>query len=69
MPNLIKRETVENIIIAIAFIIAVIVAVMWLPKKGDVIVYDCSMAEFHPDYPPQVKEECRKLRSKHLTTT
>ena len=26
-------------------------------------VYDCSMAEFHPDFPPQVKEECRKLRS------
>ncbi len=25
-------------------------------------VYDCSMAEFHPDYPLQVREECRKLR-------
>ena len=25
--------------------------------------YDCSIAEFHPDYPPQVKEECRRLRS------
>jgi hypothetical protein len=25
--------------------------------------YDCSIAEFHPDYPLQVKEECRKLRS------
>ena len=26
-------------------------------------VYDCGMAEWHPDIPPQVKEECRKLRS------
>ena len=25
--------------------------------------YDCSIAEFHPDYPIQVKEECRRLRS------
>lgn len=24
-------------------------------------VYDCSLAEFHPDYPKEVKEECRKL--------
>jgi len=23
-------------------------------------VYDCGMAEWHPDIPPQVKEECRK---------
>jgi len=25
-------------------------------------LYDCSLAEFHPDYPAKVKEECRKLR-------
>jgi len=25
-------------------------------------VYDCSMAEWHPDIPKDVKEECRKLR-------
>lgn len=25
--------------------------------------YDCSLAEISPDYPVQVKEECRKLRS------
>ncbi len=26
--------------------------------------YDCRMADFHPDYPPKVKEECRKLLKK-----
>jgi hypothetical protein len=26
-------------------------------------VYDCGMAEWHPDIPPKVKEECRKIRS------
>ena len=31
-----------------------------LPREQ---VYDCSLAEFHPDYPPQVREECRRLRS------
>jgi hypothetical protein len=24
--------------------------------------YDCGMAEWHPDIPSQVREECRKLR-------
>lgn len=27
------------------------------------VKYDCSMAEISPDYPVQVKEECRKLRA------
>jgi hypothetical protein len=25
-------------------------------------VYDCGMAEWHPDIPKEVKEECRRLR-------
>ena len=31
-------------------------------------VYDCGMAEWHPDYPPKVKEECRRLRSSKIIT-
>jgi hypothetical protein len=27
--------------------------------------YDCSIAEFHPDYPVQVKEACRDLRKQN----
>jgi hypothetical protein len=29
------------------------------------VVYDCGMAEWHPDFPLQVKEECRRLRYEH----
>jgi hypothetical protein len=25
-------------------------------------VYDCGMAEWHPDIPTEVKEECRRMR-------
>lgn len=25
-------------------------------------VYDCNLAEWHPDIPVQVREECRRLR-------
>jgi hypothetical protein len=31
--------------------------------------YDCSIAEFHPDFPPKVKEECRRLRRDSSTPT
>ena len=32
-------------------------------------VYDCGMAEWHPDIPPKVKEECRKRQSSKIITT
>jgi predicted carbohydrate-binding protein with CBM5 and CBM33 domain len=25
-------------------------------------VYDCSLAEFHPDFPVAVREECRRIK-------
>ena len=31
--------------------------------KGRTIKYDCSLAEISPDFPPQVREQCRKLRA------
>lgn len=37
-----------------------------LPRER---VYDCSLAEFHPDYPVEVKNACRRIRSQKLTTT
>ena len=29
-------------------------------NDNQVRVYDCGMAEWHPDIPKEVKEECRK---------
>ena len=31
--------------------------------KGRTIKYDCSLSEISPDFPPQVREQCRKLRA------
>lgn len=31
-------------------------------------IYDCSLAEISPDYPVEVKNECRKIRSQKLTS-
>jgi hypothetical protein len=49
-------------------LIAVLTAIalawlLWLvTPQEDYRVYDCSLAEFHPDYPREVREECRKIR-------
>jgi len=34
-----------------------------ISQEHRTVRYDCSIAEFAPDFPPQVKEECRKKRS------
>jgi hypothetical protein len=42
-------------------ILAVIAAVLVLfSGGGGGRVYDCGMAEWHPDIPAKVKEECRR---------
>jgi len=66
MQNFTKRETVEIAVIIIAFFIAVPTIFLSLPKKGDVIRYDCSISEISPDFPLEVKEQCRKLRAENI---
>ena len=30
--------------------------------------YNCDLAEFHPDYPKEVKQKCRELRYENSTS-
>jgi hypothetical protein len=48
----------------IGFIVACImwVVVLFNVDMPEYKVYDCGMAEWHPDVPIDVKEECRKRR-------
>jgi hypothetical protein len=55
----------KNIVFAlIAILVAIVLAwLLWLVTPDEHYrVYDCSLAEFHPDYPVEVREECRKIR-------
>ena len=65
MQNTPKRETIEIAVVVIAVFIAIPVIFLSLPKKGDVVRYDCSISEISPDYPIEVKEQCRKLRAEN----
>ena len=67
MPRLDNtRGLIELLVWVIAIIIVFALAFMFMPKKGDVIRYDCSISEISPDYPIEVKEKCRKLRAEKL---
>lgn len=64
MQNLIKRQTLEYIFVATVIIGSFAFLIITPAPKGK--VYDCSLSEISPDYPLEVKEECRKLRTKNF---
>lgn len=66
MSNFTKREIVVIIVAVIVFLITIPMIFLSLPKKGDVIVYNCSISEISPDFPLEVKEQCRKLRAENI---
>ena len=52
----------KQALIAVAVLIAFTLLLVFNDDPREVR-YDCSISEFHPDYPKEVKEQCRKLRS------
>ena len=59
------RENIKISVIIIAAIIAVIIMFVFAPKKGDVVVINCTWSEISPDFTPQMKEACRQARTKN----
>jgi hypothetical protein len=57
------RSLIELLLLAVVIIIAIVFMILYAPRKGDVVVYNCSLAEISPDIPLEVKEKCRKLRA------
>jgi hypothetical protein len=51
----------------IVLFLTLIVSVLLLSDFGkQPKVYNCDIAEWHPDVPVDVKEECRRLRKEHF---
>jgi hypothetical protein len=46
--------------------IAFIFGLAWILPETEERVYDCGMAEWHPDIPAIVREECRKRRQEYI---
>ena len=51
------------IALAMFTIILVVYIVYHYGHGSHGIMYDCRLAEISPDFPPEVRNECRKLRS------
>ena len=66
MSSIIKREYIEVIIFIIGLAIAVCIALATLPKKGDVVVINCSISEISPDFTTEMREACRQARTKEI---
>jgi len=55
-----SNTIVGKIIILLSLIVAITILLNFGSDRQK--VYDCGMAEWHPDIPIKIKEECRKLR-------
>jgi len=55
-------DTVVGKIVTAVLIILAVLILVFTDYGSQSKVYDCGMAEWHPDIPTTVKEECRKLR-------
>lgn len=49
------------IITIVLYTVFLIVLLSVIPESQEGHYYDCSIAEFHPDYPLEVKQACRQL--------
>jgi hypothetical protein len=55
--NMLKRHA-----LSIALMVVLVgIAVLGLSSNRQA-VYNCTLAEFHPDFPIKAREECRRIR-------
>lgn len=53
---------IKKIAFLLLLIFSVIVLLISDFGRGQTVIYDCSLSEISPDFPIEVKEECRRLR-------
>jgi L-lactate permease len=56
----------EIVIVIVVVILAAILFWNIMPKKGEVIVINCSISEISPDFTPEMRQACRDARKKGL---
>jgi len=56
------RRMIKKIAILLLLIFLVVIILVSDFGRGQTVIYDCSLSEISPDFPIEVKEECRRLR-------
>ena len=52
----------DKLILIVAIIGVVLILLYGELEHDSVVVYDCRLSEISPDFPPEVRDECRKIR-------
>jgi hypothetical protein len=63
MQDITKRETIKIAVVIIAFVIAIPILFLTLPKKSDGVWINCELSEISPDFTNEMREACRQLRA------
>lgn len=61
-----KVETII-LVFCIILLVATVIFANYEVDNNRVIRYNCNIAEFHPDYPLAVKQQCRELLNENRT--
>ena len=57
-------KIIKSNALSIAIMVVLTSITVWGFSQPQRKVYNCDMAEFHPDYPVKAREACRELRRK-----
>jgi hypothetical protein len=60
------KQSLSDVLVLIGATLCVLIVIAHMVLTyghPTTIAYDCRMAEISPDFPPEVRNECRKLRS------
>jgi hypothetical protein len=60
------RENIKVVVLVIAVFIAFAIVFFVAPKRGDVVVINCSLSEISPDFTTEMREACRQARIKNI---
>ena len=67
MQDFTFRKNIELAVLVIASVIAIPIVFLSLPKKGDVIIINCSISEISPDFTNEMREACRQARANNIS--
>jgi len=56
----------KRVILFLVILVALPIVLWNLPRKGDVVVINCSLSEISPDFTPEMKQACRDVRRNGL---
>ena len=56
----------KRVILFLVILVALPIVLWNLPRKGDVVVINCSLSEISPDFTPEMKQACRGARRNGL---